>query len=108
MMDESILAYKLQTRQFGNFPNLSHILQKPEPLETKFKVVANLVTEILLHLELQKGKATMSTAPFTDTLKATVACTKRLVRGTNNNTHTYAGGTSGFPPATASGGPVGL
>ena len=39
-MDESMSGFRPQTLPKGNLPHLSSILQKPEPLGTKFKVVA--------------------------------------------------------------------
>jgi len=48
-------AFCPQTRSTGNLPHLSFIMRKPEDLGTEFKVVACLMTGILLHLEIQKG-----------------------------------------------------
>ena len=54
-MDESMSAFRPQTRATGNLPHLSFILRKPENLGTEFKVVACPVTGIILYLEIQKG-----------------------------------------------------
>ena len=55
-------AFKPQTRPLGNLPNLSHIMRKPEPLGTEFKVVADATTGIMLNIEIQKGKEQMAAA----------------------------------------------
>ena len=40
-LDESMSAYRPQTRKTGNLPNIRYILRKPEPLGTEFKTVAS-------------------------------------------------------------------
>lgn len=66
----------------GNLPNISFINRKPEPLGTEFKVVACGKTGILIHLELQRGKAAMREAEFASNLLKTAACTARLIKHT--------------------------
>ena len=56
VLDESMSAFRPQTRATGNLPHISHILRKPEPLDNEFKVLTDAGTNILLHLEIQKGK----------------------------------------------------
>ena len=40
VLDETMSAFRPQTRKFGNLPHLSYILRKPEPLGTEFKTMA--------------------------------------------------------------------
>jgi len=92
VMDESMSAFRPQTTKTGNLPNISHILRKPEPLGSEYKVVACSKTGMFLHLEIQKGKQGMASAEFTDTLKATSACVKRLNKATKRGEDdTYLG-----------------
>jgi len=55
-MDESMSAFRPQTRATGNLPHLSFILRKPESLGTELKVIACPLTGIILFLEIQKGR----------------------------------------------------
>jgi hypothetical protein len=106
VIDESMCAYRPRTTATGGLPNISFIKQKPEPLGelfvvyflvlpsllliillfyvffvsgTEFKVLAHPVTGCLMVLELQRGKAGMSTAQYQDSLGATAVCTVRLL-----------------------------
>lgn len=66
----------------GNLPNISFIARKPEPLGTEFKTVCDAVTGLMLHLEIQRGKAGMSRLTFADTMIKTAACTARMMDAT--------------------------
>jgi len=78
-MDESMSAFRPQTRSTGNLPHLSYIMRKPEDLGTEFKVVACPVTGILLYLEIQKGCDAMRQADYSAELGGTAGCVVRLV-----------------------------
>lgn len=85
VMDETMSAYRPQTSKNGNVPHISHIQRKPEDLGIEFKVTADVKTEIFLFMEIQRGKDAMNDptfAEFTDTLKVTSACTKRMAKTT--------------------------
>ena len=56
VMDESMLAQKLRATKNGSLPNVSHIVRKPELLGAEFKSVHCLVTRVMTHLEIQRGK----------------------------------------------------
>ena len=62
---------------------------------TEFKVLACPVTGCLMVLELQRGKAGMSTAQYQDSLGATAACTVRLLESSisddDDRIHTVQG-----------------
>ena len=80
-LDESMSAFKPQTTKTGNLPHLSFIQRKPEPLGTEYKNSAETSTlDVFLYTELQRGKQEMKNAEFAQQLKATTACTKRLVK----------------------------
>ena len=84
-------VFQPQTKATGNLPHILHILCKPEPLGTEFKVLADARANILLHLEIQKGKEEMKKEKVTSTHKATAAanimrmseCTKRTTNLTS-------------------------
>ena len=52
-LDESMSPWKPQSSATGNLPHLSYIMRKPK----EFKLVACAATGIMLHLEIQQGKA---------------------------------------------------
>ena len=66
----------------GNLPNVSFISRKPQPLGTKFKVVCDSRTGIMIYVEIQRGKDGMSDAKYNKTMMKTAACTARLIEGT--------------------------
>ena len=99
VLDESMSAFCPQSRKTGNLPHLSHILRKPEPLGTEFKVLADTWTNILLHLEIQKGKAEMMNAKYVSTHKATAANVMRMSEYTKRTTNATAEGESCPVPA---------
>jgi len=80
VIDKSMLAFHLQTWATGNLPHLSFILQKLENLGTGFKVVACLITRIILYLEIQKGHEQMQQALYSPQCSVT-ACMLQLVEG---------------------------
>ena len=69
-----MLAFQPQTMKTGNLPHLSCIKWKPEPLGMEFKGAACCVTEVMLFLEIQKGKRIMLLAEFANMMQATAAC----------------------------------
>ena len=77
--DESMSAIRFRTMAKGNLLHLSYILEKPDPLGTKFKTVACSVTEALLFIEVQRGKEGMKDSNYQQELGATAACTKRTM-----------------------------
>jgi len=78
-MDESMSAFRLQTRSTGNLPHLSYIMCKLEDLRTEFKVVACVMRGIILHLEIQKGRDAMRLAAYSAELGSTAGCILCLV-----------------------------
>ena len=56
VLDESMLAWRPHTSKNSDLPNISYIIQKPEPLGTEFKTVCCPVTGVMTHLEIQRGK----------------------------------------------------
>ena len=88
VFDESMSAYRPQTLKTGNLPHLSSIMRKPEPLGTEFKVCADTLTSIIVHLEIQKGKHAMHQEKYASTKKATTACVLRMAEATTRNHNT--------------------
>ena len=81
-------AYQPQTLKTGNLPHLSCIMRKPEPLGTEFKVCADTVTHVILHLEIQKGRIPMQDEKYARSKKATTACVLRLAESTTRQHNT--------------------
>ena len=86
LLDESMSVYRPRTTKTGNLHHLSNIQRKPEPLGTKFKVVACAILRMTLHLEIQRCKDEMRMKEFCGSLKATSACTARLAKYTTRQT----------------------
>ena len=64
-LDKSMSASKpSQTIKTSNLPRISHFGQKPEPIVMELRCCARSKTGLLLHLEIQKGKAAMAQAKF--------------------------------------------
>jgi len=78
-------AFCPQTCSTGNLPHLSFIMRKPEDLGTEFKVVACLMTGILLHLEIQKGCDAMRHANYSAELGGTAGCVVHLVENSKHD-----------------------
>lgn len=78
--DETISAFRPQTRKNGNLPHLSFIQRKPEDLGTEFKSCACGVLGMMLALELQRGKDDNTCSKFLREMnnKKAAACTLRL------------------------------
>jgi hypothetical protein len=83
VLDELMSAYQPQTLRTCNLPHLSSVLRKPEPLGSEFKCVADSVTNIMLHIELQKGKEAMKAEKYASSKKATCACVLRMGESTS-------------------------
>ena len=77
-MDELMSAWRPRTTRTGGLPNITHIPRKPEPLGTEFKCVTCSKSNIMLHLELQRGREGMRDSEHHRELGATAACTVRL------------------------------
>ena len=60
VLNKSMLAWRPHTSRNGGLPNISYIIRKPEPLGTEFKTVYYPVTEVMTHLEIQRGKFVVS------------------------------------------------
>ena len=66
-LDESMSAYRPQTRKTGNLPNISYILRKPEPLGTELKTVASKGSNgPIIYAEVQEGKVEMKSKLYFD------------------------------------------
>ena len=63
-------------------------MRKPEPLGTEFKVCADTLTSIIVHLEIQKGKHSMQQEKYISTKKATAACVLRMAAASTRNHNT--------------------
>ena len=85
-LDESMSAFRPQTKKTGNLPNISFILRKPEPLGTELKTVATKgCNGPILYAEIQEGKEGMTHKPYFVANGATCSCVLRLGKGTKNN-----------------------
>ena len=58
--DESMSPWRPRTSKKGNLPHLSYIMRKPKPLGTEFKSVGCAATGVMLHLEIQRGKVSIT------------------------------------------------
>ena len=84
-LDESMSAYRPQTRKTGNLPNISFILRKPEPLGTELKTVALTGSNgPIIWAEIQEGKNGMKNKTHFSTHGATCSCVMRLAKGTKD------------------------
>jgi hypothetical protein len=79
-LDETMAAFRPQTRRHGDVPNLSSIPRKPEPLGMELNVIVRAVTGIAVWLELQREKCPMREAEFARESGATAGCTLRGCR----------------------------
>ena len=77
-VDETMSAFRPQTRKTGDLPHLSFIARKPEPLGTEFKSCACPMLKIMTHLEICRGKNEKRTPKYKDEMGATAACTCRM------------------------------
>ena len=84
-LDESMSAYRPQTRKNGNLPNISFILRKPKPLGTELKTVASTASNgPIIWAEIQEGKNGMKNKTHFSTHCATYSCAMRLAKGTKD------------------------
>ena len=83
VFDELMSAYEPQTTKTGNIPHVSSIKRKPQPLGSEFKCCCDTVTNIMIHIELQKGKEAMLSEKYSSNNKATVACVLRMSEETS-------------------------
>ena len=82
-LDESMSAFRPQTRSTGNLPNISFVWRKPEPLGTELKTVASAGSNgPIVHAEVQEGKIGMRNKKFYNSHGSYCACTLRLVEAT--------------------------
>ena len=77
-MDELMSAWRPRTTKTGGLPNITHIPRKPEPLGTEFKCVSDTKSNVMLYVELQRGRDAMRNSDYHSELGATAACTLRL------------------------------
>jgi hypothetical protein len=82
VLDESMSVHRPCTAKLGGLPNISYILRKPEPLGTEFKTSVCPQLNVMMHIEICKGKYSMGTKPLQKELGGTTACTVRLAQGT--------------------------
>jgi Transposase IS4 len=86
VLDESMSAFRPQTKKAGNLPHISYVERKPEDLGTEFKVVADSVIGCCLYLEIQKGSKLMRESELVSpNLKVQAACTARLIKNTKKD-----------------------
>ena len=90
VLDESMSAFKPRTTKTGGLPNISFIARKPEPLGTEFKTVCCALSGLMLHMEIQRGKAGMKDAKYNRSHGATAGCTRRLTESTNQDEYSSA------------------
>ena len=55
LADETISTFCLQTTKIGNLPHLFFIQCKPEYLGTELKILCCVLTNIILHMEIQQS-----------------------------------------------------
>ena len=84
-LDESMSAYRPQTKKTGNLPNISFILRKPENLGTELKTVASTGSNgPIIFAEIQEGKDGMKDKKYFSSHGATSSCVLRLVEATKD------------------------
>jgi hypothetical protein len=77
-IDETMSAFRPQTKKTGDLPHLSFIARKPEPLGTEFKSCACPMLKIMTHLEICRGKNEKRIPRYKNEMGATAACTCRI------------------------------
>ncbi len=97
-VDESMCAFEPQSSCYGNLPNLSFIIRKPQPLGTELKNAADGGTGLMIHLEIQDGKDATHKKAFygiqvgaLGSIGATAACSFRLMDGTCQDNGLFIG-----------------
>ena len=68
-------AWRFRKTKTGGLPNLTSLPRKPEPLGTEFKCVTCSRSNVMLNLEIQRGKEGMKETRYHRDLGATAACT---------------------------------
>ena len=73
-------AWRPHTTKTGGLPNITFILRKPEPLGTEFKCASCTRTNVMLNIELQRGRNGMKDAEHNNRIGATAGCVLRLAK----------------------------
>ena len=76
--DESMSAMKVRSTKTGKWPHITFVKRKPKPLGTEFKSVCDGRHGVMLHLEIQEGRALMDKKPFTKELGGNAAFGLRM------------------------------
>jgi hypothetical protein len=88
--DESMAAFRPQSRATGNLPHISHIERKPEDLGIELKACACSELQIMLSLEIQRAKDDMTVDEFfSETKKKHTACTLRLLKAASQRSDAH-------------------
>ena len=78
--DETMSAFRPQTKKTGNLPHLSFIQRKPEDLGTELKTMACSLSKIMIYMEIQRSRTDTCGRKFQDLVKrVTTACCMRMV-----------------------------
>ena len=77
-MDELMMAWRPRKTKTGGLPNITFILRKPEPLGTEYKCSTCSSCNVMLYMEIQRGKEEMKKQKYNRDLGATAGCTLRL------------------------------
>ena len=77
-LDELMMAWRPRKTKTGGLPNITFIFRKPEPLGTEFKCSTCAACNVMLFMELQRGKDEMKKQKYNNDLGATAGCTLRL------------------------------
>ena len=80
--DESMSAIKMRSTKTGKWPHATFVKRKPKPLGTEFRSVCDGQHGVMLHLEIQEGRALMNKKPFTKELGGNAACWLRMALAT--------------------------
>ena len=81
ILDESMCVWRPRQTKYGQLPNISYIIRKPEPLGTEFKTICCPLTGIITFIEIQRGKDGMKNMRLQKDFGATVACLIRCAEG---------------------------
>lgn len=71
-------SYLPQTEKTGDLPHLSKVDRKPKPIGIEKKNCLDGKHEVMLGLEIQKGKVAMRDAEYVGEYLPTAACARRL------------------------------
>ena len=82
VFDELMSVFVPRTTKTGGLPNISYILQKPEPLGTEYKNLVDAFQGKIVWKEIQEGKERMRNKPYQN-LGSTTACVMRGVTETS-------------------------